>query len=112
MKLFDFGLATVVPESSSMNPYEDKFKMSGAGSPRYMAPEVLVNPPEKYNLKADIYTFGLGEHAGCTYSCCSFLAPSSTTLTLASPWDKFCGKYSAWSNLSRTSKGEMNSWNM
>ena len=71
MKLFDFGLATVVPDSSS-NPYEDKFKMSGAGSPRYMAPEVLVNPPEKYNLKADVYTFGLGEHRGM-YFCCSFL---------------------------------------
>ena len=24
-----------------------------------MAPEVLVTPPEKYNLKADVYSFGI-----------------------------------------------------
>jgi len=24
-----------------------------------MAPEVLINPPEHYNLKADVYTFGM-----------------------------------------------------
>ena len=29
------------------------------GSPRYMAPEVLVDPPESYNMKADVYTFGI-----------------------------------------------------
>ncbi|KAL7533608.1 hypothetical protein ACHAXR_009364, partial [Thalassiosira sp. AJA248-18] len=57
VKLFDFGLATIMP--SNGDPYEDKFEMSGAGSPRYMAPEVLVNPPDKYNLKADVYTFGI-----------------------------------------------------
>ena len=57
VKIFDFGLATVMPPNG--DPYEDKFDMSGAGSPRYMAPEVLTDPPEKYNLKADVYTFAI-----------------------------------------------------
>ncbi|KAL7547575.1 hypothetical protein ACHAWF_010868 [Thalassiosira exigua] len=57
VKLFDFGLATIMPPFG--DPYEDKFQMSGAGSPRYMAPEVLVDPPERYNLKADAYTLGI-----------------------------------------------------
>ena len=57
VKLFDFGLATVMPPNG--DPYDEKFEMSGAGSPRYMAPEVLVDPPEPYNMKADVYTFGI-----------------------------------------------------
>lgn len=83
VKLFDFGLATVMPPFG--DPYEDKFNMSGAGkiyvecifylsfisriishnvnlltgSPRYMAPEVLIDPPDDYNMKADVYTFGI-----------------------------------------------------
>jgi len=57
VKIFDFGLSTIVP--SNGDPYEDTFEMSGAGSPRYMAPEVLADPPNRYNLKADIYTFGI-----------------------------------------------------
>ena len=56
VKIFDFGLACVMP--SNGDPYEDKFEMSGAGSPRYMAPEVLVDEPY-YNLKADVYTYGI-----------------------------------------------------
>ena len=24
-----------------------------------MAPEVLINPPKRYNMKADVYTFGI-----------------------------------------------------
>ena len=57
VKLFDFGLATIMPPNG--DPYDDRFRMSGAGSPRYMAPEVLVDPPEDYNMKADVYTFGI-----------------------------------------------------
>ena len=38
-------------------PYTDTFLMSGAGSPRYMAPECLAL--EQYNLKADIYSFSI-----------------------------------------------------
>jgi serine/threonine protein kinase len=57
VKLFDFGLATIV--SPEGDPYEDTYAMSGAGSPRYMAPEVLKEEPDHYNLKADVYTFSI-----------------------------------------------------
>jgi len=57
VKLFDFGLATFMPPEG--DPYEDRYEMSGAGSPRYMAPEVLTEVPERYNLKADVYAFGI-----------------------------------------------------
>mmetsp|Transcript_22715 Transcript_22715/g.47651 ORF Transcript_22715/g.47651 Transcript_22715/m.47651 type:complete len:507 (-) Transcript_22715:158-1678(-) len=56
VKIFDFGLACLMP--SNGDPNQDKYEMSGAGSPRYMAPEVLVDEP-LYNLKADVYTFGI-----------------------------------------------------
>jgi serine/threonine protein kinase len=55
--MFDFGLATFMSEDG--DPYEDEYEMSGAGSPRYMAPEVLVNPPKPYNMKVDVYSFGI-----------------------------------------------------
>ena len=53
VKIFDFGLARIMPENR--DPNNDTFKMSGAGSPRYMAPECLDDKP--YNLKADVYSF-------------------------------------------------------
>ena len=56
VKLFDFGLAKIMPPNG--DSYEDSFEMSGAGSPRYMAPEVLESKPV-YNLKADVYTFSI-----------------------------------------------------
>jgi serine/threonine protein kinase len=55
VKLFDFGLARIMPEDGC--PHNDTFSMSGAGSPRYMAPEMLVHKP--YNMKADIYSFAI-----------------------------------------------------
>ena len=55
VKIFDFGLARIMPEGG--NPYSSKYEMSGAGSPRYMAPECLAG--EDYNLKADVYTFAI-----------------------------------------------------
>ena len=55
MKIFDFGLARVMPDGC---PYTDTFLMSGAGSPRYMAPECLVLS-EAYNMKADVYSFAI-----------------------------------------------------
>mmetsp|Transcript_9671 Transcript_9671/g.14628 ORF Transcript_9671/g.14628 Transcript_9671/m.14628 type:complete len:250 (+) Transcript_9671:1-750(+) len=57
VKIFDFGLATVMPIFG--DPYENTYRMSGAGSARYMAPEVLVDPPDEYNLKAEVFTFGI-----------------------------------------------------
>ena len=56
VKIFDFGLARVMPDDGC--PYTDTFLMSGAGSPRYMAPECLMIG-ENYNLKADIYSFAI-----------------------------------------------------
>ena len=55
MKIFDFGLARIMPENG--DPNNDTFEMSGAGSPRYMAPECLDDKP--YNLKADVYSFSI-----------------------------------------------------
>mmetsp|Transcript_45766 Transcript_45766/g.96045 ORF Transcript_45766/g.96045 Transcript_45766/m.96045 type:complete len:499 (+) Transcript_45766:286-1782(+) len=54
LKIFDFGLARIVPEGDA---YNDLYDMSGAGSPRYMAPECLRRG--EYNLKADVYTFAI-----------------------------------------------------
>ena len=48
-------MARVIPEGG--DPYYDTFDMSGAGSPRYMAPECLDE--DEYNMKADVYTFAL-----------------------------------------------------
>ena len=56
VKLFDFGLAKIMPPNG--DPYTDSYEMSCAGTPRYMAPEVLGSDP-MYNLKADIYTFSI-----------------------------------------------------
>ncbi|KAL7526321.1 hypothetical protein ACHAXR_001425 [Thalassiosira sp. AJA248-18] len=55
VKIFDFGLARIMPEGGT--PYDDLFEMSGAGSPRYMAPELLSG--KAYNMKADVYTFAI-----------------------------------------------------
>ncbi|KAL7528103.1 hypothetical protein ACHAXR_002270, partial [Thalassiosira sp. AJA248-18] len=54
-KIFDFGLARFCPEDG--DPNIDVYKMSGAGSPRYMAPECLSHGA--YNLKVDVYSFAL-----------------------------------------------------
>ena len=56
VKLFDFGLAKIMPPNG--DPYNDSFEMSGAGTPRYMAPEMFMSPLA-YNLKADVYTFSI-----------------------------------------------------
>mmetsp|Transcript_19980 Transcript_19980/g.41852 ORF Transcript_19980/g.41852 Transcript_19980/m.41852 type:complete len:477 (-) Transcript_19980:46-1476(-) len=55
LKIFDFGLARVVPDGD--NPYHNTYRMTGAGTPRYMAPECLSGGA--YNLKADVYTFAI-----------------------------------------------------
>jgi len=55
VKIFDFGLARIMPQNG--RHYDDAFKMSGAGSPRYMAPECLCSEP--YNMKADVYSFAI-----------------------------------------------------
>ena len=56
IKIMDFGLATVIDNSS---PISNKvYVMSGeTGSLRYMAPEVAQCKP--YNHKVDVYSFGI-----------------------------------------------------
>mmetsp|Transcript_3431 Transcript_3431/g.5353 ORF Transcript_3431/g.5353 Transcript_3431/m.5353 type:complete len:253 (-) Transcript_3431:276-1034(-) len=55
LKLFDFGLCTIVRKRLSM---EDCYEMTGnTGSLRYMAPEVALRQP--YNEKTDVYSFGI-----------------------------------------------------
>lgn len=55
VKIFDFGLARIMPKGG--DHYNDMYHMSGAGSPRYMAPECLAE--KDYNMKADVYTFAI-----------------------------------------------------
>jgi len=55
LKLFDFGLARFMPREG--DAYKDVYEMSGAGTPRYAAPEVFYYQP--YNLKADVYSFSV-----------------------------------------------------
>lgn len=55
-KLFDFGLAKILRKDG--DPYKDSYKMSCAGTPRYMSPEMLSGKTG-YNLKTDVYTFSV-----------------------------------------------------
>eukprot|EP00585_Thalassiosira_rotula_P011239 CAMPEP_0196159560 /NCGR_PEP_ID=MMETSP0910-20130528/46385_1 /TAXON_ID=49265 /ORGANISM="Thalassiosira rotula, Strain GSO102" /LENGTH=211 /DNA_ID=CAMNT_0041424483 /DNA_START=1079 /DNA_END=1714 /DNA_ORIENTATION=+ len=55
LKIFDFGFARFM--TGGDNPYNDAYKISVAGTPRYMAPECLSG--KAYNLKADVYTFAI-----------------------------------------------------
>ena len=57
LKVFDFGLSRIVPNSSPQS--DETYKLSGGtGSLRYMAPEV-ARGTSPYNHKADIYSFGI-----------------------------------------------------
>jgi serine/threonine protein kinase len=59
IQIFDFGLCRELPEEC---PVEDKkFRMSGVGTRRYMAPEIFLG--QNYNLKADVYSFTMVFHA-------------------------------------------------
>ena len=54
IKLTDFGLSRTIKKR------HDVYKMSGCtGTLRYMAPEILFNNGEDYNLKIDIYSMAL-----------------------------------------------------
>jgi serine/threonine protein kinase len=55
VKLFDFGLSRYLPVSTG--DVEETFRMSNVGTRRYTAPEVTAKKP--YNLKADVYSFGV-----------------------------------------------------
>jgi len=54
IKLTDFGLSRTIKKK------HEKYKMSGCtGTLRYMAPEVIFNEGEDYDLKIDIYSLAL-----------------------------------------------------
>jgi len=54
IKLTDFGLSRTIKKK------HEKYKMSGCtGTLRYMAPEVIFNNGEDYDLKIDIYSLAL-----------------------------------------------------
>lgn len=56
MKLFDFGLATVVKTPNVL--LDETYEMTGnTGTLRYMAPEVCLQKP--YSEKVDVYSFGI-----------------------------------------------------
>ena len=59
LKLFDFGLSRVLP-SSRYSQCDILYEMSGAGTPRYSAPEVLKGQP--YNESVDVYAFSIVLH--------------------------------------------------
>mmetsp|Transcript_8914 Transcript_8914/g.18521 ORF Transcript_8914/g.18521 Transcript_8914/m.18521 type:complete len:554 (+) Transcript_8914:136-1797(+) len=65
LKVFDFDIARVCPESEPTNRANGKndetFLMTQkVGSPRYMSPEVAKREP--YNLKADVYSYAVLAH--------------------------------------------------
>jgi serine/threonine protein kinase len=61
VQLFDFGLARELPPSNdafgSSNVQNELFLMSGVGTRRYCAPEVVLG--EGYNLQVDVYSMAL-----------------------------------------------------
>lgn len=54
VKLFDFGLCREVPQRRTRHGV---YNMSGVGTRRYMAPEIITQA--RYNLKADVYGWSM-----------------------------------------------------
>ena len=48
-------MARFMPQNG--DAYDDVYEMSGSGTPRYSAPEVIFHHP--YNLKSDVYSFSV-----------------------------------------------------
>ena len=60
IQLFDFGLCRELPNASHREKEledEETFQMSGVGTQRYMASEILTT--RRYNLKADVYSWSM-----------------------------------------------------
>jgi serine/threonine protein kinase len=55
IQLFDFGLCRELPEPQGFP--DETFKMSDAGTRRYMSPEIYLS--STYNLKSDVYSWAL-----------------------------------------------------
>ncbi|KAG7345292.1 serine/threonine protein kinase [Nitzschia inconspicua] len=65
VQLFDFGLARELPPSSfeifdTKKQAQELFRMSGVGTRRYCAPEVVLG--HAYNLQADVYSMAIVVH--------------------------------------------------
>jgi len=60
LQLFDFGLCRELPASATAAPdshFTDLYKMSGVGTRRYMAVEIIN--AHRYNVKADVYGWSM-----------------------------------------------------
>jgi serine/threonine protein kinase len=61
IQLFDFGLCRELPSSNHCDDPSDEmntvYKMSGVGTRRYMAPEIINDG--KYNTKVDVYSWAM-----------------------------------------------------
>lgn len=63
IQIFDFGLCRELPKPKGQSHRdesledEETFHMSGVGTQRYMAPEILTT--RRYNLKADVYSWSM-----------------------------------------------------
>jgi len=57
IRLFDLGLCRELPEDATQN---QMFRMSGVGTLRYVAPEIVLGTG--YNLLADVYSFSIVFH--------------------------------------------------
>lgn len=57
MKLFDLGLAKLMPRTGIAAAEASRHMTGKTGSARYMAPEVALDKP--YCASADVYSFGL-----------------------------------------------------
>jgi len=55
IQLFDFGLCRELPSSEWR---DEVFQMSGVGTRRYMAPEIIIKDG-RYNAKADVYSWAV-----------------------------------------------------
>lgn len=59
VKIFDFGLAREYDEDlEGKNLHKPRFMTGGAGTPRYMAPEV-ARMDDDYGFPADVYSFSI-----------------------------------------------------
>jgi len=57
VQLFDFGLCRELPTPAQPMNQDETYKMSEAGTKRYMAVEIYKNMGSRYNLKADCYSW-------------------------------------------------------
>lgn len=55
IQLFDFGLCRELPDGIA--DMEDVYEMSGVGTRRFMAPEIILD--SHYNAKADVYSWSM-----------------------------------------------------